>query len=269
MTEEYARHNGHADIIRERIDGATRRLACSSAAFLRTPLRTRSVDFGIGGRSLSNSPGLPADPELPASLESTPPDTILVDAELDSRLLEGVDWSGRDARGMRLSDSELRSASLDEATIERAHLRDVAVLDGSWANATGTDMSFIRVRFEQVRLTGATLAASQLENVTFVDCRLDLCSFRFSQLEIVRFEGCRMNESDFYEAQLTSVMFDDCDLTGVTLTGATFADSEIRGCDLSAAKSPDRLRGVRMPWADVMRIAGELASGIGIEVLDE
>jgi uncharacterized protein YjbI with pentapeptide repeats len=158
---------------------------------------------------------------------------------------------------------------LDEITIERAHLRDVAVLDGTWANATGTDMSFSRVRFERVRLTGATLAASRLDNVTFVDCRLDMCSFRFSQLEIVRFEACRMNESDFYDAQLKSVMFDDCDMSGVTLTGATFASSEMRGCDLSAAKSPERLQGVRMPWMDVTRIAGELASAIGIEVLDE
>ncbi len=78
-----------------------------------------------------------------------------------------------------------------------------------------------------------------------------------------------MEESDFYETQLRSVMFSDLDLSGVTLTGATFAESEMRGCDLSSAHRPERLRGVRMPWSDVIRTTAELAAGIGIEVLDE
>ena len=66
----------------------------------------------------------------------------------------------------------------------RARLRDVVVLDGSWANVTGTDVSCSRVRFERVRMTGANLSGSRLDNVTFSDCRLDLCSFRFARLEI-------------------------------------------------------------------------------------
>ena len=192
-----------------------------------------------------------------------------MDAELEARSLEGVDWTGRDAQGLRLSESLLRSTDLTDASLSRARLRDVIVLDGSWANVAATDVSFSRVRFERVRLTGANLSGSSLDNVTFSDCRLDLCSFRFSQLEIVRFDGCRMEESDFYDAQLSSVMFTDCNLSGVTLTGATFAGSEMRGCDLTSAHGPERLRGVRMPWSDVMRTAGELAAGIGIEVLDE
>jgi uncharacterized protein YjbI with pentapeptide repeats len=193
----------------------------------------------------------------------------LLDAELEGRSIDGVDWTGRDALGLRLSESQLCSTDLTEASLSQAHLRDVVVLEGSWANVVGTDMSLSRVRFERVRLTGANLSGSKLNNVTFSDCRLDLCSFRFSQLDIVRFDGCRMEESDFYDAQLTSAMFSDCDLSKVTLTGATFAESEMRGCDLSSAQSPERLRGVRMPWSDVMGAAGELAKGIGIEVLDE
>jgi uncharacterized protein YjbI with pentapeptide repeats len=180
-----------------------------------------------------------------------------------------VDWSGRDASGLRLSGSQLESVDLTEASISRGRLLDVVVTEGSWANTTGTDMSFSRVRFERVRLTGADLSGSKLDNVSFSDCRLDLCSFRFSRLEFVRFEGCRVDEADFYDANLRSVMFADCDLSGVTLTGATFADCEMRGGDLSSAHSPERLRGVRMPWSDVIRTAGELAVGIGIEVLDE
>ena len=105
--------------------------------------------------------------------------------------------------------------------------------------------------------------------MTFSNCRLDLSSFRFSQLEIVHFESCRMEEGDFYDAHLGSVTFEDCDLSSATLTGSTFANSDMRGCDLSAIQGAERLRGVRMPWTDVIRAAGELAAGIGIEVLDE
>jgi Pentapeptide repeats (9 copies) len=98
---------------------------------------------------------------------------------------------------------------------------------------------------------------------------MDLCSFRQSELKIVRFEECRMEEADFSDAQLRSAMFSGCDLSRVTLTGASFAHSEIRGCDLSGARGPERLRGIRMPWTDVIKIAGELAAGLGIEILDE
>ena len=193
----------------------------------------------------------------------------LVDAEIEALSLEGVDWTSRDAQGLQLSESRLLSADLTEASLSRSRLRDVVVVDGGWANVTATDATFSRVRFERVRLTGANMSGSRLDNVTFSDCRLDLCSFRFSQLDIVYFDGCRMKESDFYDAQLSSAMFTDCDLSGVTLTGATFTGSEMRGCDLSSAHSPERLRGVRMPWPDVIRTAGEFAAGIGIEVLDE
>ena len=78
-----------------------------------------------------------------------------------------------------------------------------------------------------------------------------------------------MGEADFYDAHLRSVTFEDCDLSGANLAGATFENSDLRGCDLSGVQGADRLRGVRMPWADVIRSAGELAAGIGIEVLDE
>src|SRR5207249_10103718 len=139
---------------------------------------------------------LPIEPELPSALADAPKDPDLVDAELEAHSLEGLDWSGRAAQGLRLSESRLSSVGLAKAELSRARFRDVVVLDGDWANATGTDGSFSRVRFERVRLTGADLSGCGLDNVTFSDCRLDLCSFRFSRLESVRFEGCKMEESD-------------------------------------------------------------------------
>jgi hypothetical protein len=42
----------------------------------------------------------------------------------------------------------------------------------------------------------------------------------------------------------------------------------MRGCDLSGARNPEQLRGIRMPWVDIIRTAGELAAAVGIERLE-
>jgi len=42
----------------------------------------------------------------------------------------------------------------------------------------------------------------------------------------------------------------------------------MRGTDISGAGNPERLRGVRMPWPDVLASAGVLAAAVGIEVVD-
>jgi len=42
----------------------------------------------------------------------------------------------------------------------------------------------------------------------------------------------------------------------------------VRGVDLSGAGNPEYLRGVRMPWADVVNAAAELAEAVGIEIVD-
>jgi len=119
-----------------------------------------------------------------------------------------------------------------------------------------------------VRLTGVTLASASLTDVAFVDCRIDLASFRFAELRNVHFDGCRLDEADFYEAKLASVLFTGCDLTRVTLAGATFTRSELRGCRLDAIGNPEQLRGVRMPLADVVQAADVLAAAAGIEIVE-
>jgi hypothetical protein len=43
--------------------------------------------------------------------------------------------------------------------------------------------------------------------------------------------------------------------------------SEMRGCDITGAVSPERLRGVRMP-RDVIGAAAELAAAVGVEIID-
>jgi uncharacterized protein YjbI with pentapeptide repeats len=124
------------------------------------------------------------------------------------------------------------------------------------------------VELRRVRLTGAAFPDAKLEDVRFVDCRVDLTSFRFARLERVAFEGCRLEEADFYAATLISVSFAHCDLRGANFDGATFERSELRGCELDGLRGGERLRGVRMPWPDVVAAAGVFAAAIGIEIVE-
>lgn len=218
---------------------------------------------------MSKAPATPAQPDLPDELDV--PETLLElrGLELEACVLERIDLSERDASRLHLVECRLVQVDLSGSILKDASLRDVVAVDGSWANTHAEVATLRRVQLQKLRLTGVNLSDSTIEDTTFVDCRIDLASFRFAKLARVRFEGCRMEDVDFYEATLTSVVFDNCVLTGATWAGATFVRSEMRGCDLSGAINPEGLRGVRMPWPDVINAAGELAAAAGIEIVDE
>jgi hypothetical protein len=213
-------------------------------------------------------PAHPAAPDLPDELVAREMPQDLVDLELEGCLLEGLDLSSRDAKGLRLIESRLAEIDLTESLLARAQMHDLVWVDGSVANLRAEGAALHRVRFERVRATGMNLTTSRLEDVTFVDCRMDLATFRFARLDRVLFERCRMSEADFYDATLISVVFDGCDLTRASWAGATFERSEMRGCDLSGAGDPQQVRHVRMPWPDVIRSARELAAAAGIEIIE-
>jgi pentapeptide repeat protein len=66
-----------------------------------------------------------------------------------------------------------------------------------------------------------------------------------------------------------SVLFEGCSLVRATWAAAVFERSEMRGCDLDGAINPDRLRGIRMPWPDVVNSAGVFAMAAGVEIIDD
>jgi uncharacterized protein YjbI with pentapeptide repeats len=82
------------------------------------------------------------------------------------------------------------------------------------------------------------------------------------------FSECRLEEADFYGATLRSVLFDRCVLTRASVEAASFDRCEIRGCELSELVGAECLRGTRMPWPDVVQLAGLLAAAAGIDVVD-
>ena len=187
---------------------------------------------------------------------------------LDTEVAD-ADLIGRDAHGLQLIESRVQEVDLARAVLRRATLRDVVITGGDWANIDAPETIIRRVELRGLRLTGAVLAAAKIQDACFIQCRLDLCSLRFATLDRARFEDCRMEEADFYEAALNSVAFVDCDLSRATLAKATFQRCEMRGCELSGINGADRLRGVTMPWLDILRSAAVLADGVGVRILDE
>jgi hypothetical protein len=43
---------------------------------------------------------------------------------------------------------------------------------------------------------------------------------------------------------------------------------ELRGCDLTGLRGAEALRGMRMPWNDVLENAPLFAAVVGIEIVD-
>jgi uncharacterized protein YjbI with pentapeptide repeats len=217
---------------------------------------------------MSKAPLVPAEPDLSHELVSQELPEELRGLDLEGVLLERLDLSDRDASNVQLVKCRLVQLDLSDSAAVGAGFRDVIAVGGSWANIRAERAAFRRVQLRNLRLTGANLAEADIQDATFEDCRIDLASFRFANLKRVGFERCQMDEIDFYEANLSSVAFTDCVLVGATLAGATFTRSEMRGCDLSGVANPGQLRGVRMPWPDVISAAGELAAAVGIEIVD-
>ena len=158
----------------------------------------------------------------------------------------------------------------DDAPAEQpfGDLTDAVVERADWANSEHRRLSLVRVELRDCRLTGSELAASYLSDVTFSDCRLDLVGLRSATLKRVVFRDCRMAEADLYEATLQDVTFERCELRGANLAAVKLDRVDMVGCDLLGASGIEDLRGVRMPWPDVVANAPLFAAALGIDVLD-
>jgi uncharacterized protein YjbI with pentapeptide repeats len=147
-------------------------------------------------------------------------------------------------------------------------LTDVVIRDADWANRRVTRASILRAELYTVRLTGVDLAESNFRDVRFVGCRLDLAAARLSRFERVVFSDCRLEELDLYGSRLKDVLFERCVLREATISGVKAERVELRGCDLTGLRGGEALRGMRMPWNDVLQNAPLFASVVGVEVLD-
>ncbi len=171
-------------------------------------------------------------------------------------------------RAPRQPLTELDLETFDDAELKAEGLRDVVLANANLANRRGQGVLVERARLRGCRMTGIQLGESIVRDLVVEDSRVDLAAFRMSRLERVVFRGCQLQELDLVEAQLSSVVFERCDLTGADFTNARFGRCEMRGCTLLDAVGIERLRGVAMPWDDIVGLAGQMAAAIGIRMLD-
>ncbi|MCW3038961.1 MAG: pentapeptide repeat protein [Solirubrobacterales bacterium] len=208
-------------------------------------------------------------PKLPALLE---PLDLGAGGLHDELELRGVHLTGAGGDGLAVRNLELTGALLEDVDLGGARLphlglRDVRVTGGSLANLDVRGGIVQRSAFERVRLTGFSWHEGTLRDVRFTGCRIDLASFAATRLERVFFEDCSLTECELPDARLAAVSFENCDLTHADLSGATFsARCAMRGCTLDGVRAVERLRGVTMPFEDVLAAAGTFAASLGIRI---
>ena len=71
------------------------------------------------------------------------------------------------------------------------------------------------------------------------------------------------------DARLSLVSFEGCDFTGADFRGACLTGCTIRGSTLNGVVGVGSLRGVTMPWTDLVGSVGALAAALGIATDEE
>jgi uncharacterized protein YjbI with pentapeptide repeats len=210
-------------------------------------------------------------PRLPDELEPGTVDVATVDSgdEWRRERLTDVDAHELAVPSLRFEESRLERVDLSGGRLARLSLSDVELESCNLANADVRGGSAWRARIARSRLTGLSWHEGLIRDTVLSDCRIDLSSFAATRLERVVFERCLLVQADFQEANLRAVRFVDCDLTEADISQAQFTGCELRGCTIDGLRAAERLRGVAMPWEDIVASVGTFAAAIGVTVLDD
>jgi uncharacterized protein YjbI with pentapeptide repeats len=148
--------------------------------------------------------------------------------------------------------------SLDDAI-------DARIENGDFSNTRAVRSSLRRIELHLCRLTGIELAEATWNDIVLTDCRADFAGFRQAKLKRVVFRDCRLEEADFGGAALTDVVFERCELSRASFSGCRIDRVELSGCTLGELVGVEALRGVRMPWNDIVENGPLFAQGLGIQ----
>lgn len=208
--------------------------------------------------------GFPAAPKLRKGLQTVDAETFTRHSRWEEVLLQEPDLALLEASLAHLSGCRIEGGDLGEARLTSLSLDDCELVRTNVANAHAERALVRRVKLDAVRMTGLDLTGAELRDVHAEHCRGDLVSFNGGRLLDVAFEDCVLRDVDFRGARLERVRFDRCDLSLADFSGAEFKRCEMRGCTLERARGVQSLRGVAMPWVDVMAAAGVFAGALGI-----
>ncbi len=205
-------------------------------------------------------------PDLPA-LESRA--LALDDAgalTLDGALVETPSADAVRAKRVVIKESELRGIAFQAPSALALELRDVRLRGCDLSNVEAPDPSIWRVDVSGSRMLGFQAGGGDVRELRVTDSSLVLATFAFARLRNVVFDRVDLSEASFMEARLDHVEFADCRLAGTDFRGATLSACAIRGSSLDGVLGIDSLRGVRMPWSDIVASVAALAAGLGIQV---
>jgi uncharacterized protein YjbI with pentapeptide repeats len=209
-------------------------------------------------------------PDLPRlEIAQLPLGQEVEDLELYGALIERDPGEPLRTRRVRIRESELRGVVLDARDAWGLELIDVVLGDCGLSNLDGREGLIRRVEVARSRLVGFGLSEGKAQDLRVVDSSMELASFASAGLQNVVFERVNLTDASFMEARLEGVEFIDCPLTGTDFRGAKLTRCAIRGSSLEEVLGVDSLRGVRMPWADIVGSVGALAAALGIAVETE
>jgi hypothetical protein len=120
------------------------------------------------------------------------------------------------------------------------------------SNVDAREGRMTRVALHHCQCVGFGLTRGDVRDLRVVDSSLQLASFASATLRNVVLERVNLAEASFMHARLESVAFVDCRLEGADFRHARLAGCAIRGASLEGVLGIDSLRGLRMPWPDVL-----------------
>ncbi len=180
-----------------------------------------------------------------------------------------VEHHGRDALTaprIHILESEVRGLTLGEGTATELVLRDARLKGCDLSNLRVRSGDIRRVEIEESRLVGFSVSEGRIEDLRVSGGTMMLASLAHSRLRRTVFENVNLREANFLETRLTSVCFESCDLSGADFRGARLKDCTIRGSSLDAVLGVESLRGLTMPWPDLVGSVEALAAALGIAV---
>ncbi len=203
-------------------------------------------------------------PDLP-ELEAVSLAAAAGEIDLTAALV-AADGSTVQAGRVRLRESELRGVVLEPGNVPGLTLGDVIMHDCGLSNVDAREGRLARVEVHRSQLVGFGLSRGDIRDLRVVDSSLQLASFASATLRNVVFERVNLTEASFMHARLEAVAFVDCRLEGADFRHAKVAACVIRGASLDGVLGVESLRGLRMPWPDVLASAAALAAALGIDV---
>lgn len=186
-------------------------------------------------------------------------DEVASEADLDTRLLQGIELPGEQLHQLALNRSRIIDFRAAGAVFEASAIVDC---EFERVDLSNTDFHMSRVErcvIRDSRLTGISLNETRLIDVRFVGCRINLGGFRIAKTTRLTFDQCDLSHVDFRDADLTGVVFDICNLTGADFSGAILTGADLRRSNLeSIVINPDQLRSVTVTSDQALFLCGLL-----------